>query len=465
MSTKSSKMSIDNKRDIKGNVKNSEKNKKSEKIESNEKNCSICYTDLNNDNCVITPCKHAYCTSCFWKWLDKKETCAMCRRQLLNDDVVRERTENLQEMQRELMENYVLYRGLDQQIYKKEKVVNLLDARAVSLQGRIIRSNDMLNKIRRASAEEIEYTAKANKAFSKAKKANKRVKEYKEESEVIYTEAINEIAEAKVESNIAEEKTNDNSIDSIDFDEMTLNIQEMLDAERYILRAEWRARRRQNRRSRAIESAYDETEDEEDEEEPPPEPTLMMRGIGEVETEEAEEAAEEAAEAVSDEITEEDQEYLRQLLEAEEVAEQATAAEQEDTDTIEQSEEVALSEEDESTEDESTEDEDEEEEESTENEAPNSEDNTSSNSPSPRRILRVPRRNRTQSPLFVFGGPHSNQEPINFSFGPPEQEHSQPAIPNFITNPFNMPSIVTPPTPYPQGNAHIVFTSSSEDIN
>ena len=231
MLTKSSKMSTDNKRDIKGNVKNSEKNKKSEKIESNEKNCSICYTDLNNDNCVITPCKHAYCTSCFWKWLDKKETCAMCRRQLLNDDVVRERTENLQEMQRELMENYVLYRGLDKQIYKKEKVVNLLDARAVSLQGRIIRSNIMLNKIRRASAEEIEYTAKANKAFSKAKKANKRVKEYKEESEVIYAEAINEIAEAKVESNIAEEKTNDNSIDSRDFGEMTLNIQEMLDAE------------------------------------------------------------------------------------------------------------------------------------------------------------------------------------------------------------------------------------------
>ena len=93
MSTKSSKMSTDNKRDIKGNVKNSEKNKKSKKIESNEKNRSICYTDLNNDNCVITPCKHAYCTSCFWKWLDKKETCAMCRRQLLNDDVVRERTE------------------------------------------------------------------------------------------------------------------------------------------------------------------------------------------------------------------------------------------------------------------------------------------------------------------------------------------------------------------------------------
>lgn len=439
MSTKSSKMSTDNKRDIKGNVKNSEKNKKSKKIESNEKNCSICYTDLNNDNCVITPCKHAYCTSCFWKWLDKKETCAMCRKQLLNDDVVRERTENLQEMQRELMENYVLYRGLDQQIYKKEKVVNLLDARAVSLQGKIIRSNVMLNKIRRASAEEIEYTAKSNKAFEKAKNANKRVKEYKEESEVIYAEAINEIAEAKVESNIAEEKTNDNSIDSIDFDEMTLNIQEMLDAERYILRAERRARRRQNRRSRAIESAYDSNLDEIE----PIEPAII----------EAEEA--EAPEAVSNEITEEDQEYSR-ILEAEEVAEQAAA---------EQSEEVASSEEDESTEDESTEDEDEEEEESTENEAPNSEDNTSSNSPSPRRILRVPRRNRAQSPLFVFGGPHSNQEPINFSFGPPEQEHSQPAILNFITNPFNMPSIVTPPTPYPQGNAHIVFTSSSEDIN
>ena len=444
MSTKSSKMSTDNKRDIKGNVKNSEKNKKREKIESNEKNCSICYTDLNNDNCVITPCKHAYCTSCFWKWLDKKETCAMCRRQLLNDDVVRERTENLQEMQRELMENYVLYRGLDQQIYKKEKVVNLLDARAVSLQGRIIRSNDMLNKIRRASAEEIEYTAKANKAFSKAKKANKRVKEYKEESEVIYTEAINEIAEAKVESNIAEEKTNDNSVDSIDFGEMTLNIQEMLDAERHILRAERRARIRQNRRSRAVESSLEiETEDEEDEEEQPPEP----EAVEEEEETEVDDDIEDIAEAetVSDEITEEDQEYLRELLEAEEVAEQAVAAEQEETVTAEAT-----------TEEESTEEE----------EAPNSEDNTSSNSPSPRRILRVPRRNRSQSPLFVFGAPHPNQEPINFSFGPPEQEHLQPAIPNFITNPFNMPSMVTPPTPYPQGNAHIVFTSSSEeDIN
>jgi len=53
--------------------------------------CGICYIALDNKNTVITTCDHAYCTTCFFKWLNRKETCALCRKVLLSDIVVEER--------------------------------------------------------------------------------------------------------------------------------------------------------------------------------------------------------------------------------------------------------------------------------------------------------------------------------------------------------------------------------------
>ena len=45
-----------------------------------EKQCAICYSELDLKNTVITPCNHAYCSGCFFTWLSRKETCALCRK-------------------------------------------------------------------------------------------------------------------------------------------------------------------------------------------------------------------------------------------------------------------------------------------------------------------------------------------------------------------------------------------------
>ena len=60
-----------------------------------EKECAVCYTDLDYKNTVITPCNHAYCNVCFFKWLSRKETCALCRAPLLSNALVEERLEEL----------------------------------------------------------------------------------------------------------------------------------------------------------------------------------------------------------------------------------------------------------------------------------------------------------------------------------------------------------------------------------
>ena len=52
------------------------------KIETPE--CSVCYKKVNGDNKVVTPCKHHYCSDCFFKWLRESKSCAMCRRNLVD---------------------------------------------------------------------------------------------------------------------------------------------------------------------------------------------------------------------------------------------------------------------------------------------------------------------------------------------------------------------------------------------
>ena len=46
-----------------------------------------------------------YCNVCFFTWLGRKETCALCRRVLLSDLVLDERLERLQGVQNELVTN------------------------------------------------------------------------------------------------------------------------------------------------------------------------------------------------------------------------------------------------------------------------------------------------------------------------------------------------------------------------
>jgi hypothetical protein len=51
-----------------------------------EKNCSICYQPLILENSLVTPCKHFFCSKCFFRWIRTNNSCPMCRQDLINQE-------------------------------------------------------------------------------------------------------------------------------------------------------------------------------------------------------------------------------------------------------------------------------------------------------------------------------------------------------------------------------------------
>jgi len=48
--------------------------------------CSVCYTALDKNNIVNTPCNHVYCWECFFKWVTNSPTCPMCRKNFVSEN-------------------------------------------------------------------------------------------------------------------------------------------------------------------------------------------------------------------------------------------------------------------------------------------------------------------------------------------------------------------------------------------
>tara|TARA_Y100000816_G_C25787009_1_gene412540 strand:- start:134 stop:628 length:495 start_codon:yes stop_codon:yes gene_type:complete len=60
-----------------------------------ELSCSVCYGNLTLKNLVMTTCNHMYCNGCFFRWLRTNNTCAMCRKDFLNNELERNSMANL----------------------------------------------------------------------------------------------------------------------------------------------------------------------------------------------------------------------------------------------------------------------------------------------------------------------------------------------------------------------------------
>ena len=48
--------------------------------------CAICRDTIEAKNMVRTPCNHEFCNVCFFKWLSKNVTCALCRNKFTSWD-------------------------------------------------------------------------------------------------------------------------------------------------------------------------------------------------------------------------------------------------------------------------------------------------------------------------------------------------------------------------------------------
>jgi hypothetical protein len=271
----------------------SEKNEKKEKNKKEPVTCGICYNELSTKNCVVTPCNHSFCNSCFFTWLDKKETCALCRRTLLNDDVVRERAENLQEVQADLVVNYRYLKRIRKEIKFKEEENKFQNAKAISLQGRQIRLRMMLERLRKECHEVIPENLKSlNKSLKLLTNYKESCNEISRPKQIPITrssnkrslspnheEEYNESNESKTESNLQEEKSSEDENQFPDVLNMLGDIQEMIEADRII----YHTQRRAHRQRRIAEMT-----------------TEMMRGVGT-----ADEAVDEAADEATDETADE----------------------------------------------------------------------------------------------------------------------------------------------------------------
>ena len=55
-----------------------------------EEICAICQTAVDFKKSVLTSCNHYFCSKCFFKWMEKKSDCPVCRkvfRQKTNYDI------------------------------------------------------------------------------------------------------------------------------------------------------------------------------------------------------------------------------------------------------------------------------------------------------------------------------------------------------------------------------------------
>ena len=191
-----------------------------------EKQCAICYTDLDLKNTVITPCNHAYCNGCFFKWLSRKETCALCRAPLLSNALVEERLEELQDVQGELMESYHAHRVIKRDLKRKRKQMRHLSDDVNSLMARQARMRLLLDRTKLACEETVKRNKEVKKAIKNQREALNMLKDYKKEWEELHTPLVEE----KQESSANEEKVA--AEDDYDVNDIEMTVEELSRIER-----------------------------------------------------------------------------------------------------------------------------------------------------------------------------------------------------------------------------------------
>jgi len=116
--------------------------------------CCICYKPCNALNIVNTPCKHIYCTDCFYRWIRVRPTCPMCRRNftsfsdMSNDEIANDVHNVTQIYRRNIIENQTLIdenRKLTNIILKRTKKNNELKIQSTNFVNRIIRAREQLD--------------------------------------------------------------------------------------------------------------------------------------------------------------------------------------------------------------------------------------------------------------------------------------------------------------------------------
>ena len=123
----------------------------------NSYNCVICLKDLDMDNGVLTPCNHRYHSECFFKWILKKRTCPLCRKELIAQPDIEERA-SLYELRRQIDWESSLYNTLrnnadtlERHIQTKTQEMENLNLQVHSRQNQLVTIIDRYKQFMRSS--------------------------------------------------------------------------------------------------------------------------------------------------------------------------------------------------------------------------------------------------------------------------------------------------------------------------
>ena len=98
--------------------------------------CCICSDDLTLDTVINTQCGHQFCKDCFWKWMKNKNTCPLCRKDILFNDNELQEQRHMQELLdhrssivKQVEESYDTKENLDNRIRRLRKERDNLEIR------------------------------------------------------------------------------------------------------------------------------------------------------------------------------------------------------------------------------------------------------------------------------------------------------------------------------------------------
>lgn len=124
-------------------IENNTPNEVEEDVCFTKKECGICREQKDDIQMIVTPCKHTFCHSCFFNWLKRSTTCALCRAPLselknLTDREAEYELTYLQDSVRKMRQSLNNYKNKSSKIIKKEEeTIKLLTNKRITLKNDI----------------------------------------------------------------------------------------------------------------------------------------------------------------------------------------------------------------------------------------------------------------------------------------------------------------------------------------
>lgn len=148
--------------------------------------CSICQNNIDYKKSVLTSCNHYFCSTCFFKWMEKKTDCPVCRkvfRQRTNYDIEVER-EILEQLEGEVRDYTTLVEELREQAfnveYKRNSMLKICYDMDEAINNKKIEFNkitkevqDLINtrnSISQDIQKNVNYMKKLQEGFNKTRK-------------------------------------------------------------------------------------------------------------------------------------------------------------------------------------------------------------------------------------------------------------------------------------------------------